>query len=628
MKKVGRIFGLMLALWLPGLLLVGPGPAGAATERILSFHSRIVVHPDASLTVTETISVNSLGQEIKRGIVRDFPTKYQDKYGQTVRVGFEIVEIRRAGQLEAYHTEKAANGVRIFIGQKDVLLPPGKHTFTITYRTTRQLGFFQDYDELYWNVTGTGWTFPIDAVQAVVELPPGTRITQYAAYTGPFGARGQDFRVRYDGAGNMVFTTTRGLAPQEGLTIAVAWPKGVVRAPSAMEQQISWLKDNGPVLAVWLGFVGLLGYYLSIWFRVGRDPARGTIIPRFEPPQGFSPAAVRFLMRMGFDNRAFAAAVLDMAVRGFLRIKETDGSFVLEKKGAASLPEDEEGLGRSLFHGRSALSISQTYQATLATARDALKNTLAKMIDKIYFKTNVGYLWPGLLITALMLGALFLVADDAAAAGGSILFFVVAGVILTVFLFLWQSSGWGIRLFFLVFASVWTLPAVLFLPAAAFGSKWVSLALAGVLALHFLFHYLLKAPTRQGRQIMDEIEGFKMYLSVAEQERLEQLHPPEKTPELFEKYLPYALALNVENEWTAQFAAVLAAAAVAGQAYTPGWYQGNSWSPDRFGTFAHSLGSSLVSTIASASTPPSSSSGSGGGGSSGGGGGGGGGSGW
>ena len=170
--------------------------------------------------------------------------------------------------------------------------------------------------------------------------------------------------------------------------------------------------------------------------------------------------------------------------------------------------------------------------------------------------------------------------------------------------------------------------SVLIGPAAAFASVWVSVALGGVIVLHFLFYYLLKAPTRQGRQIMDQIEGFKMYLSVAEKERLELLNPPEKTPALFEKYLPYALALDVENEWSSQFTEVLAQAAVAGQAYAPSWYQGNSWSSQNFSNFADSLGSSLSSTISAAATPPSSSSGSGGGGSSGGGGGGGGGSGW
>jgi uncharacterized membrane protein len=126
---------------------------------------------------------------------------------------------------------------------------------------------------------------------------------------------------------------------------------------------------------------------------------------------------------------------------------------------------------------------------------------------------------------------------------------------------------------------------------------------------------------------MDEIGGFKLYLAVAEKERLNILNPPEKTPELFEKYLPYALALDVENEWSEQFAEVLAAASQDG-GYRPTWYTGNTWRRWNMEGFASSLGTSLPGAISSSSTAPGSSSGSGGGGSSGGGGGGGGGGGW
>ena len=142
--------------------------------------------------------------------------------------------------------------------------------------------------------------------------------------------------------------------------------------------------------------------------------------------------------------------------------------------------------------------------------------------------------------------------------------------------------------------------------------------------MNLIFFYLLRAPTVPGRKLLDEIEGFRLYMTTAEEERLKVLHPPEKTPELFERYLPYAMALDCENQWNAKFAAVLAAAAAAGAA-APLWYSGSNWGS---GGFAQDLGSSLASSVAAASTAPGSSSGSSGGGSSGGGGGGGGGSGW
>ncbi len=623
-----RSFGIILAVVLVSGLVISQRPAGAAEERIRAFHSHIVVLPDASMTVTEKITVSGAGQEIKRGIVREFPTTYKDRYGNTVRVGFEIVEIRKDGQPEPYHTEKFANGVKIFIGQKDVFLRPGRYTYTITYKTDRQLGYFQDYDELYWNVTGTGWTFPIDSVQAVVQLPPGTKIRQYAAYTGPFGAKDQDYRVSYDGAGNIVFTTTKALSPREGLTIAVAWPKGIVQEPSLSEKTVDFLKDNASVLSVAMGFLVLLGYYLIVWLQVGRDPGKGTIIPLFEPPKGFSPAASRFLMNMGFDAKTFAAALMDMAVKGYLRIRESNGLFVLEKKGDGQLFSEEQTLGRDLFSGNQILEIAEKHQRTISSSQETLKKSLGKMLATIYFKTNRGYLGPAVVITLLMSTALIITADDAAAASACLLFYLVTCVILGVIFVQWEGSGWFLKIFLTMFGSVWFLFSVILGPAAAFNSVVVPLGLGGIILLHLLFFQLLKAPTLQGRQIMDQIEGFKMYLSVAEKERLELLHPPEKTPALFEKYLPYAFALDVENEWSEQFAEVLAKAAAADRAYSPSWYEGNTWSSQNLAGFAEGLGSSLSSSISAAATPPSSSSGSGGGGSSGGGGGGGGGSGW
>ena len=292
-----------------------------------------MVHPDASMTVTEDITVQATGQEIKRGIIRDFPTTYQDRLGNTVTVGFKVEEVLRDGRPEPYHTESAANGVKIYIGQKDVFLQPGVYTYTIRYRVDRELGFFKDFDELYWNVTGNGWTFAIDRAEAVIELPPGAKILQSAAYTGYQGGRGHDFTVQA-GDHDIVFKTTRRLAPREGLTVAVSWPKGVVHEPSGQERMGFFLRDNVATAVGLIWLVVLLGFYLWVWFRVGRDPANGTIIPLYAPPAGFSPAGVRFVSRMGYDDKAFAAAVVDMAVKGGVLIQEDGGDYTLVRRDA------------------------------------------------------------------------------------------------------------------------------------------------------------------------------------------------------------------------------------------------------------------------------------------------------
>ena len=147
-------------------------------------------------------------------------------------------------------------------------------------------------------------------------------------------------------------------------------------------------------------------------------------------------------------------------------------------------------------------------------------------------------------------------------------------------------------------------------------------------AAHGVFVFLLKAPTRRGRALMDKLAGFELYLAVAEKDDLEIRHPPELTPELFERYLPFAIALGVENEWAEQFAAVLSRLGREERdAYSPRWYHGD-FNAHSLDSFVSDVGSSFSTAIASAATPPGSSSGGGGGGFSGGGGGGGGGGGW
>jgi uncharacterized membrane protein YgcG len=620
-------------------LLAGATAASAQSERILNFKSFIQVHPDASMTVTENITVQAAGQEIKRGIIRDFPTTYRDRLGNTVRVGFQVEEVLRDGRAEPYQTESVSNGVKIRIGQKDVFLRSGVYTYTIRYRVDRELGFFKDFDELYWNVTGNGWTFAIDHAEAYIELPTGATILKSAAYTGYQGDRNHDFTVRA-GDNLIVFKTTRRLAPKEGLTVAVSWPKGLVHEPSSQERLGFFVKDNvaTAIGLIWLAV--LLAFYLWVWHRVGRDPAGGTIIPLFSPPAGFSPAAVRFVSRMGYDDKAFAAAVVDMAVKGGVLIQEDGGDYTLVRKEGAmeALSRDEQLITAQLFSGGKSVKLENTNHTRIRAAIDALKKNLQTELQKIYFVTNSGYLAPGIVITLLGVALVVLTSrDKAVAAFGSLwlTIWTVACYFLAVAVYKkWQAARGGVvkwlgalgtTLFALPFfvgeiAGAYLLTTAVSIPAA--------LTLAAMGFLNALFYHLLKAPTLSGRKIMDQIEGFKLYLSVAEKDRLNLLNPPEKTPALFEKYLPYALALNVENAWSEQFAEVLAQAGTETQPYHPVWYSGSSWDSFHTSSFTDSLGSSFAGAISSSSTAPGSSSGSGGGGSSGGGGGGGGGSGW
>lgn len=632
--------GRLLAALLVALAVLA-GPV-RADERILDFVSDVTVNQDASLTVRETITVNAEGNEIRRGIYRDFPTIYTDRHGIRMRVGFEVIEVRRNGTPENWTLESLSNGKRIRIGNADVFLPNGQHRYEITYRTTRQLGFFETFDELYWNVTGNDWAFPIDRALAIVRLPPGARIQQHAAYTGHQGAQGTDFEVLNAGGADYRARTTRPLAPGEGFTIAVAWQKGIVTPPTDAERWQWWISDNMGLFVLLLALVASGGYYLYAWNRVGRDPPAGTIIPLFRPPEGVGPAGARYIIHHSLDDRGFAAALVSLAVKGHLKIRDDGSDFHITKQtpdtGKAKLLTRAE---RELYRVLPAntLALTQANHEKVRGARAMLERALRDEYEGSVFIRNLGWFWGGaaISIVGLLLAALLLPGDQ-----GILALFAVgwSGIWWSVVLtFAWAAirgviSERGIvRKLSSLFMLMFLIPFVfggLFAPAMIFiegGSPGLYMIVGGAILMglmNLLFYHLLRAPTESGRRLLDQLEGFRMYLATAEEDRLNVLHPPEKTPELFERYLPYALALDCENEWNARFAAVLAASA----ATAPSWYSGRNWDAGRTGSFAESLGSSLASSVRSASTAPGRSSGSGGGGSSGGGGGGGGGGGW
>jgi hypothetical protein len=160
-----------------------------AEERIARFVSEVDVQRNGDLLVTESIEITVEGRQIKRGILRDFPTTYRRRDGARVEVGFDVLSVTRDGSAETFTTERMANGVRVRIGRGDRTVNRGLHQYVIRYRTTRQIGFFDKFDELYWNATGTAWTFPIDVAEARIKLPEPVAIMQSAIYTGPQGAR-------------------------------------------------------------------------------------------------------------------------------------------------------------------------------------------------------------------------------------------------------------------------------------------------------------------------------------------------------------------------------------------------------------------------------------------------------
>ena len=288
---------LLMSLW---LLLALPLHAQAnPQERILSYDSTVTVNADGSLDVEERIRVRAEGDAIRRGIYRDFPTRYRDRYGNRVAVDFTVKEVLRDGRPEPWFTERRDNGVRLNTGNDDLLPVPAEYTYALRYRTTRQLGFFEDHDELYWNAIGTGWAFPIEAGSVEVRLPQSVPTSDMRAecYTGAQGSQGQACAAEATSPGAAHWRLTEALPPQQGLTIVLSFPKGVVIAATAAQRARWLLRDNRGVLVALVALLGMLAYMLRRWQRVGRDPAPGIVIARYQPPAGYSPAALRFIRR-------------------------------------------------------------------------------------------------------------------------------------------------------------------------------------------------------------------------------------------------------------------------------------------------------------------------------------------
>jgi uncharacterized membrane protein YgcG len=631
-----RIFYLLLFLVLPCSFLFSQG---REYERIKNFHADISVLPDASVNITETITVYADLDRIKRGIFRSLPVLYRDSYGNRFKARYRILSVMKNGDTEPYHI-KNENGYRVvYIGDKDVFLVPGEYTYTINYTADRMVGFYEAYDEIYWNVTGNQWDFAIMKASAVVRLPAGATVFSGIAYTGIQGSREKEYTYQATRDGRHVFSSTDVLQPREGMTIALGFNKGAVLAPTGSTKFRYFMEDNlGAVIAFGLLILMTL-WFIYAWMKVGRDPAKGAIAVLYYPPAGFSPASLRYVLRMGFDLKCFSSNVIMLAVKGFLSISQSGKTFTLKKNAFMKEPltTDEKTLGDKLFTSSELLILSNTNHSRISGAQNGLKSALKKLHSGKHFNTNTAWYLPCLLLSALSLAALIITADEPGPAAG-----------ISLWMLLWGLGSWAIfsammkkirskssftgRLFMSFLTLLLMLPmagslagGILLLGAYLTPLSFIIIFLTG--CFNAIYYKLLKAPTREGRALMDQTEGFRQYLSVAEKDELELKNPPDKTVELFEKYLPYAIALGVENRWGEKFSSILDAAAQAGT-YSPAWYSGTALSAFTAASFTNSLGSSFSSALGSAAVAPGSSSGSGGGGFSGGGGGGGGGGGW
>lgn len=555
------------------------GELAAQSEKLEEFHSTISIDPSGEITVVEKIRYAT---EIsgKRGIIRSLPLTGVDKQDREVKNDYSIISVKRDGEESKYRTERENGNLAIYVGESSVFLETGVYDYEITYSLPKQISFFEEYDEFYWNVNGTQWPFSIGKISAEIIFPEETNIIQMACYTGQYGSTEQN--CESSESGNSVSFTAASFSPGENLSIAVGFSKGVVAPPPPPTE----FQQYGFQLITALFGLILLGYYLFTWLNFGIDPPKPTVIPLFDPPAGLSPASVGMVSKGFYWQDFITASIVSLASKGYLRIEENTKStlfglfkqkefdLIREKLPDESLPKEENKLLTSLFPTDERLTLDGKYNSTVADAVQKFQSSLGTQWNPLIYKGFNVKFW--IVPILLIIGYIVLIVNMED-------YFVFDGKAPLLVGFI-----------------------------------------GGNIILFFLYQWLIRKPAQEKLKLRAEIEGFKMYMAAAEEKMLQFSNPPQLTPEKFEKLLPYAMVLDVDEIWGEKFQKMLSMSSTA-QQYHPTWYSGGMI---QRATFAHMLNSSLSNTISQSSHKPSSGSGSGGGGFSGGGGGGGGGGSW
>ena len=570
------------AVALLALCLAAPAAPLAAQGRSLDirdFSSSMTVRRNGSILVREQITVHFDGEW--NGIYRTIPLEYQTEQRMNYTLRIDVRGARDdAGTPLRHELDREGGNLKIKIwvpNARDAV-----RTVALEYEVRNGLRFFEHHDELYWNVTGSEWAYPIRAASAEVYLPPEVSGIRTNAFTGVYGSAETDASVEQ--VGNMVrFRTTRELGLREGLTVVVGWDPGVVERPGRAARAAGFVTSN--LLLLLPLIAGLLMH--TLWRRYGRDPELGSIAPRYEPPEGLTPAEVGTLLDLRVDMRDITATLVDLAVRGYLRVEENekaqlfgilttrDYTFVrlMPASACLDLKEHERDLLNALFsEGGSSVQLSDLenrFYKQLPGVKDSLS---AALVRDGYYVHNPN------VVRALFVG------------GG------LAVGVLVVMLGGWMSARYGTAPLTAVIAGVLT---------------GIVIAVVG---------WFMPARTVRGTQTLREIRGFAEFVERVEVDRMERLVD---RPELFEKYLPFAMAFGLEKRWARAFDGILTE--------PPQWYRARHGGPFRTSLFISDIGrmsQATSSTLRSAPRSSSGSSGFGGGGFSGGGFGGGGGGGF
>jgi uncharacterized membrane protein len=527
---------------------------------IEQFQADIQVLANGELLVTETIRPRFTGSW--NGLKRDIPVEYRTPQGFNYTLLLDLVSVTDERHAPLKYESYRDRHYRTF----KVWLPGAQDTtktLIITYRISNGLKFFEDHDELYWNVTGDEWEVPIESAGAKILLPAGATGVKALAFSGAYGAREQQADVRITGP-EILYQMMRPLGFREGLTAVVGWDKGLVAEPSPMQLTGLMVRSNFTLVLPIVVF-GLMWY---LWYARGRDPRLRPIQVAYEPPQRLTPAELGTLIDNSPDLRDITATLVDLAVRGFLRIEErqesrllglwSSSTFYLHQLKTESertdLKPHEQVIMSGIFtnHTTEVVPLSEL-ENRFYVYLDRIKDSLFKqLLERGYYayrpdRVKQVYTAIGIVMAiASLFGAVMLQEHYGIASQPSILAGVLSGLIII---------GFG---------------------------------------------RIMPARTIRGTRALEQVLGFEEFLTRVESDRFQRVT---KTPQMFEKFLPFAMALGVEQNWVRAFEGI----------YTqpPTWYQGSNFTNFRPGKFVGNLSHMSASAGTVMTSAPRSSGGSG-----------------
>ncbi|ATD68225.1 hypothetical protein CNR27_12945 [Luteimonas chenhongjianii] len=539
------------------LLLACVMAPASAQERILRHDVDARILADGRIDVTERIELRAEGRIFRHGLVRDFPLRGRGLDGEPLVAEVQIRDVLRDGRAEPWRVERVGDVLRLHTGDARHLPMPSQPVYTLHYRSARQIVFGETQDAVTLAAMGTGHQVPVEQATVSLTLPAPVEVGSLRA-EGVTGAGGRDLHVALSATGQARWTLTRPLPAHTGLRVRLAFPKGIVAAPEPRQQAIWWLRDHSGLVLALAGWLVLAIYCVRRWQRVRQPLVYGVVPLRDEPPAGFSPAGLRYIRRMRYDARTFAADLLASAVDDHLRLQRTPQGartgwrIERTREGAQALPTLEQRalVSALLPEARDTVELRRHASARIAQAWKAHETALRRRFQPALFRAHRG----------AIVGALAIAVASAGPA-------------------LWFSRHAP------------SLPATL-------------LVIASMAPVLLVLVMLVREPTAEGRKLLAHAEGLRRSMaSAAKGARRDAAGAtaPLLDAARYARLLPYAVALDVEDAWTSAFAASVGAPAARKAVAGFSWYRGITVTD--LGRFSRSMGDSLSARLAAVVHP-------------------------